>query len=237
MLILNGGMPRSGTVWVFNVIADIVGRLNDAPLAKLHANTTDALDKALDTHQPHRHTLIHHHDITPKMIETANATPGTVCLFNFRDPRDVVVSQMKLQETPFEGALEITIRACNTFMEAFKVDNVFPMPYPLITEAPAAVIHSIALRLGSFIPLNVIRQIEEAHSMARHKKTMEQVQSGQGMVESEFNGIRHVQWDAKSLITDRHIQSGKNNRWKEELDEAQQQKVNEVFGEFVQRFL
>ncbi|MBF0588061.1 MAG: hypothetical protein HQL53_02940, partial [Magnetococcales bacterium] len=86
-------------------------------------------------------------------------------------------------------------------------------------------------------PMKIIQQIHEETSMERHRQKMEKVQKGEAPVESQFNGIREVRWDAANLITDRHIQSGKSNRWKEELDQAQQSKVNEVFGGFIEQFL
>ncbi len=66
---------------------------------------------------------------------------------------------------------------------------------------------------------------------------MEKVKSG------EMDGLAHRQntnrvlvEDPRTLINDRHIQSGASGRWRQELSEAERNAANERFAGLIQRY-
>ncbi len=66
---------------------------------------------------------------------------------------------------------------------------------------------------------------------------MEDVQAGNmdGLNRRE-NRHRVLVEDVRTLINDRHIQSGASGRWRGELTEDQQKTINERFAPLLQRY-
>jgi hypothetical protein len=111
------------------------------------------------------------------------------------------------------------------------------IPYAHINHHAEALVFQMALRIGQYLTPAMISDIVDQTSMTRHKRKMEQVLDNDRRSEVDvgriFSGRRNVQYDTESLITDRHIQSGKSGRWKDELDREQQAHLNRVFAEII----
>lgn len=230
MLILNMGIPRSGTTWAFNVFRHL---FDTAALPYTTANPsgfTD-VDAAIGAATPGTNTILHFHDVTDRVLQRA-AAADCAAFFNYRDPRDVVVSQMRLHETGFDTAVQMTLSAFMSFQKASAIPGLMLIPYPHIGQHAEALIFQMALKTGQFITTAQAATIAAATSIGRHQDKMQDVNTA-GNAASVFSGQRHVRYDSDSLITDRHIQSGKTGRWKDELDQDQQAAVNQAFAAIV----
>jgi hypothetical protein len=235
LLYLNGGMPRSGTVWVMNVIQKL-GSLTGRSMKRMNANTPQEVEAAVRSYSYGTHTLVHFHDV-PDVVPQVSRESFVRIFYNFRDPRDVVVSQMRLHDVSFEAAVEKVQIAIAHFANIFKAERVLIIPYFHILESPRAVIHFVANHMGVVVKQEHLALVEEATSIERHREKMEKVLRGEGNLHSTNTGVRDIKHDSETFINDRHIQSGKIGRWKEELSEDQQVQVNEAFKEFVEKLL
>lgn len=238
MVILNMGIPRSGTTWVYNVLRSIYSAQGEgcSVLNPLHPVE---VENALLSVNENNNTIIHFHDVTESVI---NFTTQHRCaaFFNFRDPRDVVVSQMRLHDADFEVAVQMTMRAFESFHSATRIPGMMMIPYNHINAHADALIFQIGIRLGRFLRPSEISGIAKETSMARHRKMMHEAASKESdasdKIKASFSGVRNVKYNSETLITDRHIQSGKSGRWKKELDNNQRQVVNRVFNPIIEQF-
>lgn len=235
MLYLNGGMPRSGTVWVMNVILKLAS-MTSRKLVKINANTPIEVEQAVLSNRYGIDTLIHFHDV-PEIIQHLSKERFVKIFYNFRDPRDIVCSQMRLHDADFEQAVEKTQTAVHHFAEILKSEGVLIIPYRQIIESPRCVVHFIANHMGVMVKEEHLQWIEKETSMDAHREKMERVCRGEGVIHSTNTGIRDVKHDADSFINDRHIQSGKIGRWKDELTPEQQERVTKVFEGIIEKLL
>ncbi len=237
MIVLNMGIPRSGTVWAFNVLRLIFDE-HEVPFTPANANSPEEIDAALAAHasagtDAAEHLIAHFHDITPA-VERAAGLADNHAFFNYRDPRDVVCSQMRLHDADFDIACEMTANAFRLFDKVLAMPRVMLLPYPHVVDHPAALIYQMGLSMGFLMDLGTVERIAAATSRDKHKKVMEAVPQGEGASDEKvlksFSGKRWVTMDRTHLINDRHIQSGATGRWRDELTPAQQDRVNRVFA-------
>ncbi len=235
MLYLMGGMPRSATTWVFNV-ADLILRNRGIHCRKVNANSPDQLDGAIADNNPEESVLVHFHDVSDRLRKLAGQ-PRVRLAYTYRDPRDVVCSQMKLHSVSFEQAVAMTSLACNHLLEVLKLPGRLLIPYYSATRHQEAVVYALAFHLGHMIGQGEVETICRETSAEKFKSVMEQLNKGGEDTENVATGHRQIRYDPETLINDRHIQSGKTGRWKEELSEEQQRVLQDVFGKFVKKVI
>ena len=128
MLIFNMGIPRSGTTLVLNVLRGIHEKMA-RKCRVLNPGTGAEVDTAIDTEQQNENLILHCHVITDKVIERSRR-PGCAAIFNIRDPRDVVVSQMKLHDVGLESAIQMTVAAFGSLEAATRIPK--PDDHPIL---------------------------------------------------------------------------------------------------------
>ncbi|MCA9040942.1 MAG: hypothetical protein KDA65_11390 [Planctomycetaceae bacterium] len=228
MITLALGIPRSATTWAFNVcrhLYDFQGRQY-----KIY-NPGDYLEmeELVATLDLQEDAIIHGHDLTPNLRELAKLDHVRP-FFNYRNPCDIVVSQIKLHDLDLEMAMQITANAYTYLEPAMAMPGIMLIPYDHATTQQEAIIYQMATKLSIFLPLNKAREIAEATSFEKHKKVMENVNQEEAEdVGVMYTSSRKIRFSETHLINDRHIQSGKNGRWREELSPSDQQKVLERF--------
>ncbi|MEZ6045333.1 MAG: hypothetical protein R3C11_07065 [Planctomycetaceae bacterium] len=228
MISLALGIPRSATTWAFNVCR----HLYDFQGKKYQIyNPSDALemDELIANLDLREDAIIHGHDLTPNLIKLAQFDHVRP-FFNYRNPCDVVVSQIKLHDLSLESAMEITGNAYTYLEPAMKLPGIMLIPYEHATAQPEAIIYQMATKMSLFLPLSKAKEIAEETSYAKHKKVMEEVNTeGTEGVGVLYTARRQIRFSETHLINDRHLQSGKNGRWREELTPDQQKQVLEKF--------
>ncbi len=240
MLILNAGVPRSGTVLVNAMIRTL---LRQAGTGVVQANPhgrelPGAVAEIKRTgHYRHRPVLVHSHSWDRDTQAMLSGDPHVVALANYRDPRDVCVSLMKLHDLEFED----TMTAVQSYFIAFEAVvrslGAMVVPYELLVTSQEAYCFQIARYLGLWPTFDQIDEVVAATSVDNHRKVMEDVQSGQvtHLVERQ-NRNRTLREDQQTLINDRHIQSGASGRWRGELTPDQQEAANEKFAAIIERY-
>jgi hypothetical protein len=226
MLILSLGVPRSGTILVFNIVREILTR-QDISFTSVNTNYPET-EAFLAKYDFQENVLMHAHNVLPE-VQKAIVKPDVYTFFNYRDPRDVLVSMMRLHDYSFEKCLELTNISFNHFKKAREIPGIMFIPYNHIIAATEACIFQIAQRLNIFLSLEEVKNIRKATSMEAHKKIMKDVGSEKVAVQVRRNPKRTIRESTEFFINDRHIQSGKTGRWRKELTLDQQKMVSAHF--------
>lgn len=240
MIIFNAGVPRSGTVLVNSIVRHL---LSDVTQSIAQANPTSAellpllqriISKGEDKIRP---CLIHTHSWSPEVAALLAPAKNARIMVNYRDPRDVTVSLMKLHELDLEKAVRLTEASFAQMAACMRDANTLVFPYELLVAGKQLAIFRIAQLLGIRPSMRRISAIDDETSVVRHRSVMEDVQSGSLKTVIRRNTTKRVLVEDKvTLINDRHIQSGAVGRWRSELSGAQQDQITNRFGQILDQF-
>ncbi|MDH3688749.1 MAG: sulfotransferase domain-containing protein [Gammaproteobacteria bacterium] len=230
MLILNGGVPRSGTTWVFNIIRTIFN-IEGTEIATTDGHTPDRLKAAIDSYDGKHPLLVHYHDIL-EPIESIATQPFVRSFYSYRDPRDVVVSMRGLHDCTFDEAIGMVAMCFKYVAAAAHIhDNMF-IPYEYLYSSPRPIVLEIGQRLGYLLKLSDVERIIDDTAAQNWEPIIQKLNHSKsvGGTLTVDTGIRVIRYDEQTMINDRHIQSGELGRWRSELTKAQQVKANEAFA-------
>lgn len=240
MIVFNAGVPRSGTVLV-NAILRQIFETNGIRIAQANPHG-QALPKLLNTLQNtaqdrYKTVLIHTHSWDGESARLTRGSPFVSGFINYRDPRDVCVSLMRLHDHAFDAAAQLTLASFSVFEAMARDAGLMVLPYEMLVADKPGHIFQIAKRLGFWLGHDQVARIDEATSVDRHKAVMEKVQAGEmdGLARRN-NTNRVLVEDPKTLINDRHIQSGATGRWRQELTDADQKAASQRFADLLKRF-
>ena len=240
MLILNAGVPRSGTVLVNAMIR---GLLKQAGIGVVQVNphgrelpVTVAELKRIG-HYRHRPVLVHTHSWDRDTQTMLTGDPHVLAMANYRDPRDVCVSLMKLHDLEFDDTVTAVKSYYGAFEAVVRALGAMVIPYEMLVASPTAHCFQIARHLGLWPTFEQVDEVVATTSMDRHRKVMEDVRNGDvaQLVERQ-NRNRTLREDQQTLINDRHIQSGASGRWRSELTDGQQEAAAEKFASIIERY-
>lgn len=240
MIVLNAGVPRSGTVLVNAILRQLFQRSGvAAQQANPHGEELPRIVRHLQQsgQDRHRTTLIHTHSWSGETGRLLRGSPHAVGFANYRDPRDVCASLMRLHDHDFDTAATMTEHAFTHFQATTQESDVMVIPYERLVADAEGHIFQIARRLGLWPGLDAVAEIAEATSVKAHRKVMEQVQAGAlDSLRQRQNRNRVLVEDSATLINDRHIQSGQSGRWRSDFDSDQQGVANERFAPLIRRY-
>ena len=240
MIVLNAGVPRAGTVLVNAILREIFKEHKiNCGQANPHGKQLPQLIRNLQHSASDRHktTLVHTHSWDAETAQLLRGSPYATGFINYRDPRDVCVSLMRLHEHDFETAAKMTLSSFTVFEATARDADLMIIPYEMLVADKPGHIFQMARRLGFWLGLDTVEKIDAATSIERHKGVMEKVQSGEmdGLARRK-NTNRVLVEDPRTLINDRHIQSGAAGRWRSELSETDQNAANEQFGALLKKY-
>lgn len=240
MIIFNAGVPRSGTVLV-NAILRQIFEIRGVRIAQANPHGP-ALPRLLNTLQTtaqdrYKTVLIHTHSWDKESARLVQSSPFVTGFINYRDPRDVCVSLMRLHDHDFDAAAKMVLASFAIFEAMAREADLMILPYEMLVADKPGHIFQIAQRLGFWLGHDQVARIDQATSIDQHKAVMEKVQAGEmdGLARRN-NTHRVLVEDTKTLINDRHIQSGASGRWREELSEADQQAASQRFADLLKRY-
>lgn len=240
MIILNAGIPRSGTVMVNAILRQILKTTGAfVTQANPHGEELPQLirDVQRSGKDKYRSVLIHLHTWHTGATALLAGSPFVTGFVNYRDPRDVCVSLMRLHDHDLQTATTMTTNAFIHFESTVEALDLMVIPYELLVQNPGAHIFQIGRRLGIWLGMEEIERIRQETSADKHAAIMKKVQAGAlENLQSRANTNRVLIEDPRSLINDRHIQSGAAGRWRTELSETDQRRVNDVFAPLIQRY-
>lgn len=235
MLIVNGGLPRSGTVLVGAIVLALLGKrgigvVRYNPQERRHL--PEFARHVRDWSGPAT-LLVHAHLADEGVLQALAARPDAVLIWNHRDPRDAMVSLRRVHDLPLEDAL----RAVDIYMAhtdtVRRSGQALELRYEtLVADVPGAV-GKLAKALQIDVTADEIATVVAQTAPERHAAIMRKVaDAGQGARRIEtLRRVMHE--DPVTLINDRHIQSGKAGRWREELTDEEQAQVMTKLGRWV----
>jgi hypothetical protein len=226
-LVLSLGVPRSGTTFVFNALRELWSARGVAFKA-INANYAET-SAFLRRYSFTRPVLLHAHSVEPEVRQVLER-PDVRAFFNYRDPRDVVVSLMKLHDYTFEQCLRLAEISFAQYRAARRFASVMFIAYASVVGEPARVIEEVADRMGIRASAAEIARVSEVTSLEAHRRVMQAVAAEQVPVQIRPNPRRMLKESATHFITDRHIQSGIDGRWRYELSAEQQEITRRRFG-------
>jgi hypothetical protein len=231
MLILSLGVPRSGTILVFNVLREVLTR-RGVPFRQVNTNypETEAFLKDYDFAD---NVLMHAHNVLPQ-VQRVLPDQRTIAFFNYRDPRDMVVSMMKLHDYDFDKCLELAEISYRQLDIARKYPKIMLIPYEHLMAALEAFIFQVAMKLKILLPLDQVAEIRKLTDLDAHKKIMKDVGREKVPVQVRRNPKRVLRESTTHFINDRHIQSGKCARWRDELTDGQKKIAGARFARLIE---
>ncbi|MEM7211724.1 MAG: sulfotransferase domain-containing protein [Pseudomonadota bacterium] len=239
MLIINGGLPRSGTVLVGNLIRLM---LEDQGLPWKRYNPQEprhlpAFLRVVRECSEDCALIVHTHLIDAEILSAICARDDAVLIWNHRDPRDALVSLMKLHEITLEWALKAMGVYCSAAATALTTQRCLEVRYTDLVSDLTVQIEMLAQALSVTLRTEETEALIERTSAAAHRKVMFALAEGTmpGMSEVPTRN-RMLREDPKTLLNDRHIQSGKNGRWRTELSAEAQSRVQVELANWVKRF-
>lgn len=240
MIILNAGVPRSGTVLVNAIIRELLRGLAPS-IIQLNPHGAKLAEVLAQLEERGQHlyatALVHTHTWNRDIAERVQRLPRTKAVVNYRDPRDVCVSLMALHDIDFDTISGTVLRYFADMNDCATATGALVLPYELLTACPEAAIFQIARHLELWPRLDQVRAIAEATSVDKHRAVMEDVRAGKRPKLAERrNSKRVLLEDRETLINDRHIQRGTSGRWKTELTPEQQKTANERFAGLLARY-
>ncbi len=240
MIIMTLGIPRSGTVLVNAIVRALLARAGiPSVAANPHGPEVCALLETLQSGKTDQQvpTVIHTHSWERAIAERLKASRHVVGFVNHRDPRDVLVSLMKLHDHDFASAARMTMEAFKVFEMVCQDTDFMVIPYESLISDRRGYILQIAQRLHLQPRLDEVADVDEETSVANHRNIMEQVRSGKRKrLMHRQNRNRVLVEDRDTLINDRHIQSGQAGRWRNELDDQHKAAITRLLAPLIERY-
>ncbi|NJO37590.1 MAG: sulfotransferase domain-containing protein [Rhizobiales bacterium] len=241
------GMPRSGSMWTFNVVRALARGAGYRVLPEeVFVTELEAFDYA------HRE-IAANRDPGAVLVLKVHARldaipPGNFVITNLRDIRDSAFSYMRFMHVDFETALAKgrTQTAIVDHYLRFPERQRMVLRYEALTSAPADAVARIAERIGVRIHDHAAQAIATTFSRASVKALIEQMSSavrgaaGSGHPTGGHNLLRRG--DGVITVMDRstgfqsgHVSDYRDGDWRRHLSREQILAMDEAFGDWLAR--
>ena len=235
MLIVNGGLPRSGTVLVGTMICEILriqGYLWQRYNPQERRHLPQFADRVRSWPSGQTALLVHTHVADQAVLNLLAGRRDAAVFWNHRDPRDVAVSLRKLHDMPLDRAIIAVQVYAGIEQVVMQSGLAVRLRYEDIIKDPADLVGKIAAALDADLSPGRIAEIVEKTSIDRHRKIMRKLADGGDGARTLTTINRPLREDPDTLINDRHIQSGTSGRWRQELSPEEQQMVDDALRPF-----
>jgi hypothetical protein len=236
MIVINAGIPRSGTVLVNAIIRRVLEEQDAVESLNPPASPGEMLAEVMARGHAGRFVIFHCHQWMAEDSRRVKDLGREVVSFcNFRDPRDCCVSLMRLHDHPLELSMANMRHYVRFYWQTLADTGGMAIRYEdLVTDTPGHVAR-IAGALGVELDAARVAEICEATSQRAHARIAKAVAEGKGEgVRTIRNSRRTMREDQDTHLVDRHIQSGQSGRWQRELSPADQARVSEGLADEVQ---
>ena len=229
MIIVNGGLPRSGTVLVGAMICGIL-RLQGRSWQRYNPQERRHLPQFAEQvriRAPEDPVLlVHTHVIDRDVLAALAARRDAVAFWNCRDPRDAMVSLQHVHDLTLDSAIHAMRIYADIAHLAIDDAAVQALRYEDFIGRPDKLARQLGAALSAELTEAQVEGIVEETSTDSHRKVMDSVAAEQKPGVRVIRTLRRtMREDPETLINDRHIQSGASGRWRQELGDADQGRV------------
>ncbi len=247
MIVFVAGMPRSGSMWVYNISRALIRAQGRIPVPE-----NMPLDDLLRINQAFQTQLGDNEDYIIKTHKVLKPDlPGVKIIYSYRDVRDSMLSFMRFMHCGFNKGIKSVksnMQLTDYYFE--KHHNIVRIRYDDIITKPDGVI----IEIGDFINCSVSKDSAEAiadqYSRENVKKiinTLENVtinETGkiQGSEELEdFETVNNIDGsyrviDKKTRFQTNHITSKKEGEWRDVLSEEQKEVLMKVASDWLNKY-
>jgi len=229
MIIFNFGIPNSGTDWSQEVFKKIWESQNYSFKIE-EPQTLEELNHLISTMKVNDRMILRFHLLTEEAIEAAQQD-AVRPFYHYRDPRDVVCTEMENSETPFATAVDQTVNAYQEIHHALCLPGIMVIPYEHISENAEGLIYQMATKLGVLLKLDVVSEI------ARElREQVAQQQYAAAAMPTDSLTSQSVRIDEEHVTESSVIQPLNIGKWREQLSQSEKSMVTRFFKPLVDQF-
>jgi hypothetical protein len=247
-IIFIAGMPRSGSMWTYNVCRKLIQAAGMTPWPdSVPMDEAPVIQEALSKPPaPDQFYCIKTHFQVPV------GKPQMRIICNYRDIRDAMLSYMRFMKCSFEKGLAAakgSMQLTDHYLQV-KDPHILPVSYDDLISNPQNTIRKLADFLSLQVKPADIEAIAQALSreeVARQLKKLESIKlddSGGVQNETRFGEYSTAQnldgsfrvYDHDTGFQSNHISSHKDGEWRDVFTDEEKAELNAVTAEWLQRY-
>ncbi|HVW91359.1 MAG TPA: sulfotransferase [Devosia sp.] len=233
-------VPRTGSMWTYNVVRELVRSTGRTPLPEIVPQSdedNEAIGRAGIAAGDGLYVVKLHARIPQDL-------PHSFFVVTHRDLRDAMISFMRFTKGDFHAGLRFVAGAMRMerHFSGFPDDRRLDIQYPDIVDRPAEVVAAIAGRLGIEASATTVAAILEGFSKekvqeriaAREKALSERIAARQPVDRRDFVPMSETQiraFDTATGFQSGHVSAYREGDWRKILSPAQQAEVEALMAE------
>jgi hypothetical protein len=233
-------VPRTGSMWTFNVVRDLVGSSGTPPKPQLVPQDDaemEAIGQAGIAAGDGVYVLKVHTHIAADL-------PHSLFVVTHRDVRDSVVSFMRFTHSDFDAGLRFAAGAIRTeqHFSTFPADRTLHLDYGEITGGPVAAVGRLGAHLGIPTPETLVDDIVARYSkdkvrerlVAREQALRDKIASRQPVDRRDFVAQQDRSlraFDTTTGFQSGHVSDYREGDWRRILTADQQQQLAALIAE------
>jgi len=238
-IIFIAGMPRSGSMWTYNVCRRLITAADKKPWPdEVPLDESPAIQHALS--QPPAPDQIY---CIKTHFQIPVGKPHMRIICNYRDIRDATLSYMRFMKCSFEQALAVaqgSMELTNHYLQP-QDSNVLPLRYDTIINQPQQTINSLARFLSLPTEPVEIEKIEQSLSRESVARQLETLKAGKQDISGNLSSAPNMDGsfrlhDSNTGFQTDHISSNMDGEWREAFSTEEQEKLMAVATDWLQRY-
>ncbi|QDV48255.1 sulfotransferase domain-containing protein [Gimesia fumaroli] len=230
MIIFNFGIPNSGTDWSQEVFKKIWESQN-LSFQSEEAHTLEELNQIIGTMNVNERMILRFHLLTEEAIEAAQQD-AVRPFYHYRDPRDVVCTEMQNSDTPFATAVDQTVAAYQEIHHALCLPGIMVIPYEHLADNAEGLIYQMATKLGVLLKLDAVSAIaDEMRAMQAEPQYAAATSTGGDAFASQS-----VRIDGEHSEESSFVQPLMVGKWRNQLTQSEKSMVTRFFKPLVDQF-
>lgn len=222
MIVVVGGMIRSGSTLSFNIVRELLERSGTVEAASANGVPPSAL-----TFSAEHHFILKSHEPEMEVLDRIRSREWP-CICTLRDPVEAIDSWMRTFGFPFEHGLESVRRWLAWYVQV--ADSVLSVEYDMIERQPLRAIESIAEYIDSDVDPELVQLLANKYDKRRLKAQYDSLEHSAGTVDLGFSF-----YDKETFFHRRHISSLNSTRSETLLSVSQVVTVRQELKSLVAR--
>lgn len=152
--------------------------------------------------------------------------------YHYRDPRDVVCTEIENSDTPFATAVDHTVNAYQQIHHALCLPGIMVIPYEHLAGNAEGLIFQMATKLGVLLKLDVVSNIADE---MRALQTEPQYAAAASTAEDSF-ATQSMRIDEEHTPESSLVQPLIVGKWRDQLTQSEKSMVTRFFKPLVDQF-